>query len=69
MIHEHEDAGVALARLRELSHDFQPPPQACNTYRALFAGLADLEEDLHKHIHLENAVLFPQARALVGQVK
>lgn len=69
LIHEHEDAGAGLARLRELTHDFQPPSEACNTYRALFAGLADLEEDLHKHIHLENAVLFPQARALVGQVK
>ena len=31
---------------------------------ALFAGLKDLEEDLHTHIHLENAVLFPAAQAL-----
>jgi regulator of cell morphogenesis and NO signaling len=65
MLSEHNEAGEALARLRELSHGFQPPPEACNTYRALFAGLRDLEEDLHRHIHLENAVLFPQARALV----
>jgi regulator of cell morphogenesis and NO signaling len=64
MIHEHEEAGAALARLRELSHGFQPPAEACNTYRALFAGLHDLEEDLHRHIHLENAVLFPAARAM-----
>ena len=64
MIHEHEEIGAALARLRELSHGFQPPPDACNTYRALFAGLHDLEEDLHRHIHLENAVLFPAARVM-----
>lgn len=64
MIHEHEDAGAALARLRELSGGFQPPADACNTYRALFAGLHDLEEDLHRHIHLENSVLFPAAQAL-----
>lgn len=64
MIHEHEDAGEALARLRELTHGFQPPTEACNTYRALFAGLQELEEDLHKHIHLENAVLFPAAQAM-----
>lgn len=69
MLHEHEDAGAGLARLRELTRGFQPPPEACNTYRALFAGLADLEEDLHTHIHLENAVLFPQARALADQAK
>jgi regulator of cell morphogenesis and NO signaling len=66
MIQEHDDAGAALKRLRELSDGFVPPPDACNTYRALFAGLADLEQDLHKHIHLENAVLFPSARALMG---
>jgi regulator of cell morphogenesis and NO signaling len=64
MMHEHEEVGLALARLRELSHGFAPPADACNTYRALFAGLRDLEEDLHRHIHLENAVLFPAARRL-----
>lgn len=61
MLHEHDDAGAALARLRELTRGFEPPAEACNTYRALFAGLRDLEEDLHRHIHLENAVLFPAA--------
>ena len=64
MIHEHENAGAALRRLRELTNGFQPPVDACNTYRALFAGLKDLEEDLHTHIHLENSVLFPRAIAL-----
>lgn len=64
MIHEHEEAGAALARLRELSNGFRPPADACNTYRALFAGLQDLEDDLHHHIHLENAVLFPAAEAM-----
>ncbi len=64
MIHEHEEVGAALARLSELSHGFQPPADACNTYRALFAGLHDLEEDVHRHIHLENAVLFPATQAM-----
>lgn len=67
MIHEHEEVGAALARLRDLSHDFQPPPDACNTYRALFAGLRDLEEDVHRHVHLENAILFPAALAMAGK--
>ena len=66
MIHEHEEVGSALARLRELSHGFHPPAEACNTYRALFAGLHELEEDLHRHIHLENAVLFPAAQAMAA---
>lgn len=66
MIHEHENAGEALALLRKLTHDYDPPDEACNTYRALFAGLADLEEDLHRHIHLENSVLFPAAEQMVA---
>lgn len=64
MIREHDDAGEALRRLRELTNGFQPPAEACNTYRALFGGLEDLEEDLHRHIHLENSVLFPAAEAV-----
>ena len=64
MIEEHDDAGSALSRLRDLTSGFNPPEDACNTYRALFAGLAELEADLHRHIHLENSVLFPQALAM-----
>ncbi len=64
MLEEHDEAGAALARMRELTAGFTPPAEACNTYRALFAGLAELEEDLHRHIHLENSVLFPAARKL-----
>ena len=45
MIHEHEEVGNALVQPRELTHGFQVPAAACNTYRALFAGLADLETD------------------------
>lgn len=61
MMHEHEDAGADMEKLRELTDGFVPPSTACNTYRALFAGLAEMETDLHRHIHLENAVLFPTA--------
>ncbi len=63
MEHEHDSAGAALRRLRELTDDYQAPEEACNTWRALWAGLAALEEDLHQHIHLENNILFPRALA------
>ena len=66
MVHEHDNAGAALARLRDLSNGYQAPVDACNTYRALFAGLQDLEEDLHRHIHLENEVLFPAAQGMLA---
>ncbi len=66
MMEEHEETEAALNRLRELTHSYQPPEDACNTYRALFAGLADLESDTRTHIHLENNVLFPRALAMTA---
>jgi regulator of cell morphogenesis and NO signaling len=61
---EHETAGAVTARLRELTDGFTPDAEACNTHRALLAGLAEFESDLHRHVHKENNVLFPRARAL-----
>lgn len=57
---EHESAGQALARIREITEDFSVPDYACVTYRALMSGLRELEQDLHLHIHLENNILFPR---------
>lgn len=64
MEHEHDNAGEALARLRRLTGDYTPPADACTTYRALLSGLADLERDLHLHIHKENNILHPRAKQL-----
>ncbi len=61
MVNEHTATDQTLARIRELTRNYEPPVDACNTYRALFAGLADLDADLQQHIHLENNVLFPRA--------
>lgn len=58
---EHRDHGENLIRLRQLAHDFDPPEEACGTWRALYLGLAELESELMQHIHLENNVLFPRA--------
>ncbi|MBI4578795.1 MAG: iron-sulfur cluster repair di-iron protein [Planctomycetes bacterium] len=58
---EHDSAGGALARMRELTHDHSCPDDACNTWRAMVDGLRQLETDLHQHIHKENNILFPRA--------
>lgn len=63
MEHEHEDAGQSLATLRRLTHGYVPPVDACTTYRVLLDGLAELERDMHLHVHKENSVLFPRAIA------
>jgi len=60
---DHARAGDLLRRIRSLSEDYTPPEDACTTYRATYAKLAEFEEDLHRHVHLENNVLFPRAAA------
>lgn len=62
-VDDHTRVGQELHRIRELTDDFRVPAEACNTWNALWHGLAALETDLHEHIHLENNVLFPRAAA------
>ncbi len=61
MMAEHETAGDILKKMNDLSGDFEPPVDGCNTYRAAYANLKDMENDIHLHIHLENNILFPKA--------
>ncbi|MCK9463839.1 MAG: iron-sulfur cluster repair protein YtfE [Proteobacteria bacterium] len=61
MMLEHEDHGENLRRTRALTNDLVAPPEACASWRELYRGLARLEADLMRHIHLENYVLFPRA--------
>ncbi len=56
---EHEAIGRTLKRLRELTTGYTPPADACASYRALYSALAEMEHDLHVHIHKENNILFP----------
>ena len=64
---EHDRAGELLEELRQLTEGFVPPVWACATARALYHGLAELEAEMHVHVHLENNVLFPRALALADQ--
>ena len=61
MMQEHDSAGIALRKIRELSSNYSLPPDACFSYRTLYRALEDFETDLHQHIHLENNILFPGA--------
>ena len=61
MMHEHDDAGKALERMRALTNGYAPPEGACNTYRVMLDGLKQLEQDMHVHVHKENNILFPKA--------
>jgi regulator of cell morphogenesis and NO signaling len=61
MQHEHDEAGDSLRKIRQLSHGFALPDDACPTYQAYFKNLEEFEQDMHKHVHLENNILFPKA--------
>ena len=64
MMHEHNNEGERFRKIEELSNKYNPPQDACNTYRVSFAMLKEFEDDLHLHIHLENNILFPKALEL-----
>ena len=60
MVDEHHEVGEQLAKLRELSDDFTYPEWACGSYRTMIAELAELQRDVHVHVHVENNVLAPR---------
>jgi regulator of cell morphogenesis and NO signaling len=61
---EHESAGTTMSKINELSKGYQPPEDACTTFKVLYQELREFEDDLHVHIHLENNILFPKAIAI-----
>lgn len=69
MEHEHDEAGNRMENIRELCDNFTLPQDACTTYRILFQNLEAFEQDLHKHVHLENNILFPKAVKLEKKLK
>ena len=64
MMQEHDNEGERFRKIAALSNQYTPPEDACNTYHVGFSLLREFEEDLHRHIHLENNILFPKAEAL-----
>lgn len=61
MMQEHDTEGQRFRMIKELSGNYIPPPDVCNTYRVTYALLQEFEDDLHLHIHLENNILFPKS--------
>lgn len=61
MEREHENAGAHLREIRRLAAGCTAPADGCATYHACLDELAQFERDLHRHIHLEDNVLFPLA--------
>lgn len=58
---EHDDAGRALSKIKELTDNYTPPQGTCNTHKVFLSSLQELEQDLRIHISKENGILFPKA--------
>lgn len=67
MKHEHDNEGIRFREIATLTNNYNPPADACNTFKVTYAMLEEFEQDLHLHIHLENNILFPKAVKLEGQ--
>jgi regulator of cell morphogenesis and NO signaling len=59
--HEHQEIGDAVHRIRHLANGYALPDDVCNTFAVTYQKLREFEDDLHKHVHLENNILFPKA--------
>jgi regulator of cell morphogenesis and NO signaling len=61
---EHVEIGDAVHEIRHLSKEYAIPGDVCNTFMVTYQKLKEFEDDLHKHVHLENNILFPKASEL-----
>ncbi len=61
---EHEGIGEAVHTIRHLAREYAIPSDVCNTFVVTYRKLQEFEDDLHKHVHLENNILFPKAAKL-----
>jgi regulator of cell morphogenesis and NO signaling len=58
---EHQAIGDAVHTIRHLSNAYALPADVCTTYALTYKMLKEFEDDLHRHVHLENNILFPKA--------
>lgn len=65
---EHVSAGDGMGNIRVASRQYAVPTDACTTFRITYQELEAFEMDLHKHVHLENNILFPKAIELERQL-
>ena len=69
MMAEHQNEGGRFVEISLFSNNYQLPDDGCTTYSVTLKQLKDFEDDLHRHIHLENNILFPKAIELEDQQK
>ena len=68
MMQDHENEGARFELISSLTKNYTIPADGCNTFRAAYETLQAFEKDLHRHIHLENNILFPKAALLEQEI-
>jgi len=58
---EHETAGSLMDEIKNLSHHYTAPENACPNHRVTFLKLHEIDNDLIQHLYLETSILLPKA--------
>lgn len=66
MEHEHQAAGDLVKTIRALSNNYTAPDFACPTFLITYQKLKEFDQDLMRHIHLENNILFERYKQAAG---
>jgi len=61
---EHQEIGDAVHAIRHLAKGYAIPEDVSQPLAVTYQKLREFEDDLHKHVHLENNILFPKAAEL-----
>lgn len=69
MMAEHDTEGERYYHIEKLTNGYKVPEDACNSYRFVLKQLKNFEAALHRHIHLENNIVFPRAILLEKELK
>jgi regulator of cell morphogenesis and NO signaling len=64
LTHEHYRQSDLFQKIAELSQDYTSPEGTDGTLKDSLQLLKEFELNLHKHLHLENNILFPKALKL-----
>lgn len=57
---EHAKISEIQNKIRKLSHNYSPPANSSAALKLCYAQLFNLEQDIHKHIFVEENILFPK---------
>ncbi|MGQ1783976.1 MULTISPECIES: iron-sulfur cluster repair di-iron protein [unclassified Saccharicrinis] len=65
---EHQTEGGRFEKISTLTSSYTCPPDGCGTYQVTYQTLKEFENDLHRHIHLENNILFKKALIIENEL-